>query len=138
MATFGSIYARMVTEQGDGAPLLAADTATEDDSAMVDAFRRGLHLRSDKESDATFWNELRQMSCENRKGLAKLLQVSPNIISRWPAVIDKYMSVANQLDAHENGLKKPKVLNTGDGTQKPAVGMQGDFGDTNAPRQGPF
>ena len=102
-----------------------------------------MQLRSEKEPDATFWNELKRMASENRNGLAKLLQVSPSVIGRWPAVIDKYMKKVGHMDAHTNGLKKPEVIPTGDRKppvgNRPVVGMQGDFGDSNVPhRQGPF
>jgi hypothetical protein len=144
MPSFGSIYARMLCEQEGGPPLLAADTADEDDAVAVDAFRRGMHLRSDKEPDATFWNELKRMACENRKGLAKLLQVSPSVIGRWPAVIENYLKKVGELDAHADVLKKPQVIPTGGDTKapvgnRPVIGMQGAFGDTNVPaHQGPF
>lgn len=142
MATFGSVYSRMLLEQDE--PLFAADTpGEEDDTDRVDAFRKGMHLRSDKEADSTFWNELKRMACENRKGLAKLLQVSPTVVGRWPAVIENYMQRVGQMDAHSDGQKKPQVLPTGDKKSavgnRPVVGMQGQFGDTNVPQhQGPF
>jgi len=141
MVTFGSVYWRMLTEQE---PLLAVDTpGEEDDSEAVDAFRRGMHLRSEKEPDATFWNELKRMACENRKGLAKLLQVSPSVVGRWAAVIENYLKKVSEQDAHNNGLKKPEVLPTGDHKpptgHRPVIGLQGDFGDSNVPQhRGPF
>jgi len=143
MPSFGSIYARMLMESDPQEPLLAAETpGDEDDSEAVDAFRRGMHLRSDKEADKTFWMELKRMACENRKGLAKLLQCSPSVIGRWPAVIDNYMKRVGQMDAHQDGLKKPEVLPTGDKPpvgNRPVIGMQGDYGDTNVPQhRGPF
>lgn len=140
MATFGSVLAKMLMEQE---PLLSVDTpdAGERDEEALDAFRRGMHLRSEKESDATFWNELKKVACENRKGLARLLQVSPSVIGRWPAIIDQHMKHIESEDAHSNGVKRPEMIPTGHKTitSKPAVGMQGNFGDTNVPHiRGPF
>jgi len=132
----------MLLEQDD--PLFSVDTpGEEDDTDRIDAFRRGMHLRSDKDADATFWNELKKMACENRKGMARLLQVSPSVIGRWPAVIDNYMQKVGKIDAYTDGQKRPQMIPTGDtkiaGGNKPVVGMQGQFGDTNMPSNtGPF
>lgn len=145
MGSFGSLYTRFLCEQDGQPPLLSADTPDNpDDQASVDAFRAGLHLRSDKEPDATFWNELKRLAGTNRAGLAKLLQVSPSVVGRWPQVIDNLSQKVTQTDAHSDGVKKPEMLPTGDkGThsagKKPAVGMQGHYGDTNVPQhRGPF
>lgn len=145
MASFGSVYLRLLCEQDGQPPLLSADTPdTGDDNAAYDAFRAGLHMRSNKEPDETFWNELKRMAGSNRAGLAKLLQVSPSVIGRWPQVIDNFMQKVAQTDAHQNGVKNPEMLPTGDkGTHtaggKPVKIMQGRFGDTNVPQhRGPF
>lgn len=145
MGSFGSIYARLLCEHEGQPPLLTADTPDNpDDQAAVDAFRAGMHLRSNKEPDATFWNELKRLAGANRSGLARLLQVSPAVIGRWPQVIDNYMHRVTQADAHTDGVKKPEMLPTGDkGThsagKRPAVGMNGQYGDTNVPHhRGPF
>lgn len=145
MASFSSIYLRLLHEQNGQPPLLSADTPDDqDDHITYDTFRAGLHMRSNKEPDHTFWNELKKMSGSNRVGLAKLLQISPSIVGRWPQIIDNLMQKTTQSDAHQNGIKKPEILNTGDkGThtsgQKPAKAMQGNYGDTNVPQhRGPF
>lgn len=145
MASFGSVYLRLLCEQDGQPPLLSADTPQDsDDEAAVDAFRSGLHLRSNKEPDSTFWNELKQLAGSNRAGLAKVLQVSPSVIGRWPQVIDNLMKKVSQTDAHNDGVQKPQMLPTGDKGMhsaggKPAKAMQGSYGDTNVPHhRGPF
>ncbi len=145
MTSFNSIYLNLLREQDGQPPLLSADTPdSPEDTVADDAFRSGLHLRSNNEPDETFWNELKKLAGSNRAGLAKLLQVSPSVIGRWPQVIDNFMQKISQANAHQNGIKKPEMLATGDkGTHssgsKPAKAMTGNYGDTNTPNhRGPF
>lgn len=145
MASFGSIYMRLLCEQDGQPPLLSGETPdSPDDHAAYDAFRAGLHLRSNKEPDQTFWNELKRLAGSNRAGLAKLLQVPSSVIGRWPQVIDNFTQKTTQTDMHQDGIKKPEILSTGDkgmhtAGNKPAKAMTGNYGDTNVPHhQGPF
>jgi hypothetical protein len=145
MASFGSIYLRLLNEQNGQPPLLSVDTPENpDDQMSQDTFRAGLHMRNSKEQDQTFWNELKKLAGSNRSGLAKMLQISPSIVGRWPQVIDNLMKKITSDDAHHDGVKKPEMVGTGNQAthssgQKPAYAMQGTYGDTNAPQlRGPF
>lgn len=131
MGSFASILLRM----NEGSPLLGAEDMPSQDLEAVETVRRGMRIRSTTKPDETFWYELRQLSCSNRQGLAKLLGVKPEVIARWPKIIAHYLEKAQALDAHENGLKKPQMIPTGLGNEpaRPKVPMSGSFGDTNAP-----
>ncbi len=132
MGSFSSIYAQMC-EQTSGPPLLAIDDMDGEEVEALETMRRGMRLRGNTNPDETFWNELKQLSCSNRKGLAKLLGVRPEVIARWPKIIGHYLSKVQQVDAHENGQKKPQMIPTGLGNAPatPKVKMDGPYGDSN-------
>lgn len=129
MSSFASILAQIVES---GGPLLAVDDNREE-SAAVEAVRRGMRLRSQANPDDTFWNELRQLASSNRQGLSRLLGVRPEVIARWPQTIQHYLKKVTDADAHENGMKRPQMIGTGfnDPSPRPALKVVGAAGDTN-------
>lgn len=137
MATFASIYAQL--HEQTGSPLLAATDLKDEDVQSVETIRRGMRLRNQTKPDDTFWADLQQMASSNRNGLAKMLGVRPEVISRWPNIIKHYLNKAQQLDSFANGQKKPQVIQTGmNGMNAPKVGINGSFGDYNVTQDGPM
>lgn len=137
MATFASIYAQL--QEQIGSPLLAATDLKDDDIQAVETIRRGMRLRNKTAPSETFWSDLQQMASSNRNGLATLLGVRPEVISRWPTIIKHYMNKMQHIDSVANGQKKPQVIQTGlNATNAPKVGINGSFGDYNVSPNGPM
>jgi hypothetical protein len=137
MATFASIYTQL--QEQIGSPLLAATDLKDEDVEAVETIRRGMRLRNQTAPSDTFWADLQQMASSNRNGLAALLGVRPEVVSRWSTTIKHYMNKVQQIDNFSNGQKKPQVIQTGlNATNAPKVGINGSFGDYNISQTGPM
>jgi hypothetical protein len=125
MNSFNSVYRQLLESQ----PLLAVGDMEQDELAAVEVVRRGMQLSNGNQS---FWEGLRQLSCSNRSGLAKLLGVKPDVIARWPKIIGHYLSKITEINSHIDGQKKPQVIPTGN-MPVPKVQISGTHGDSNIP-----
>jgi len=86
----------------------------------IEAFRRGLYTRGTRSPKKTFWAEFEQLARASGPGLAKLLDVDYAQVKKWAQRIEHFRDKVERLDAHENGLRRPEMIPTGN--QLPGLG----------------
>jgi hypothetical protein len=95
-------------EQMNDVPLM--DTG-EDTQAMA-VIRAGIDLRPDE--DVSFWQDFMDL-CSNTEGMAELLDVRPEQVSRWSEKIQKYLEKSEAKEAEDPSSKdNKKIFPTGD------------------------
>lgn len=75
----------------------------EIDDSAVNAIQTGLNVSE------TFWDDF-ILVCNNKEGMANLLNVDTGKIASWPAIIQEKLEKVKA----EPGEEKTKILNTGD------------------------
>ena len=83
-----------------------------EDTQAIAVIRAGLDLRPDE--DTTFWQDFMDLA-SNTEGMAELLDVRPEQVSRWSEKIQEYMEKVDAKEAEDPSTKDDKeIIPTGD------------------------
>ena len=83
-----------------------------EDTQAIAVIRAGLDLRPDEET--TFWQDFMDLA-SNTEGMAELLDVRPEQVSRWSEKIQEYMEKVDAKEAEDPSTQDDKeIIPTGD------------------------
>lgn len=85
------------------------------ESKAMNAIRTGMNLRTKKEC-GNFWEDFLTV-LNNRDGMAELLEVRPDQLSRWTSKIRDLLDKANKTDAESSDKKS--IIPTGEAPAAP-------------------
>jgi tRNA A37 N6-isopentenylltransferase MiaA len=103
MLTFLSLWEQMKSHEDQ--PL-----TTGGSSLAMQTISAGLNLRGE-DAHKTFWDDFIQL-CNNSAGLAELLDVTPEQVSKWTLRINQLIEQARREGGHNSDRKN--LISTGD------------------------
>ena len=104
--------------------------AEQTDRKAKEAIRSGLNLRT--ANCGNFWDDFIQV-CGNTQGMAELLDVPPQKISRWASSIRQYVTQINREDSEQNKNGKATMISTGDNDRELANPNGADYPGSTPP-----